>query len=333
MKNKFFVAIVGTVGITLLLMNEGNTALAAPAPNRIAVLLNGKDTPRLSMAQAEAFAEKHQRRPEALLAAYQASQEKSFLREAMAKHPRDPRVALAAACLGTDKNDAGAAQTRRTWLNLFKQSAPDNGLADFLSAREHFKTDEPDLAVRETLAGVGKPLRDYAPDWIQNTAEAYLGAGYSAGEAKAIAMVGLLLPHLAQLRDLGKALTEQAKASRDAGDAAAAQKLWQAAHKLGSQLDGPGSLTLIQCLVGVAIQRNVLSALDPATTFGDSGQPVQAQLDRLTQRAAAIRATAKQFDKLLPNLSEKEIASYFDQQKRLGEEAAEQWALKEFSGR
>ena len=253
MKNKSIIATVGAVGITtLLILFQVNTVGAAPAAakpapstNRLARLLTGKEPPRLSVAQAEAFAQQNGRRPEALLAAYQASTEKAFLREAMEKYPRDARVALAAACIGgSDKNNGEVAQARRTWLDTFQRVAPTNALADYLSAREHFKTGQADLAVKEALAAAGKPVGDYALDWIQNTEEAYRSIGYPDAEARVIAMVTLLMPHLGQLRDLGKELVLKANIDRNNGDAASAQKLLQTAANLGARLDGPGTPTL-----------------------------------------------------------------------------------------
>jgi len=328
MKNKFVLATVGVIGIAALSLSlQINVGAAEPASNsRLARLLTGKEPPRLTVAQAEAFAQQNNRRPEILLVAYQASLEKAFLREAMEKFPRDARVAMAAACMSGKELEP----TRRAWLNAFKSAAPTNALADYLSAQEHFKTGLPAVAVQEALDAAGKPMTDYATDWIQNTEKAYRSIGYSEAEAKAVAMVTLMLPHLAQLRDVGKNLIAQANLEQNKGNEASAQKLFQAAAKLGARLDGPGTPTLIQVLVGISIQKNILDGLDPITTFGDSGQTVRAQIDQLTQRRDSIRATAKQFNDLLLTLPEKDIAAYFDQQKHLGEEAAEKWALNKY---
>ena len=205
-------------------------------------------------------------------------------------------------------------------------------MGDYLSAREHFKAGEPGLGVKDLLAATTKPLNDYALDWIQNTEDAYRSAGYSDIEAKGLAGASLLMPHLAQFRDLGKDLVEVAGNLRAGGDAAAAETLLQTASNMGSRLDGPGALTFLQSLVGVAVQQNVLKGLDPAATFGDTGQTVQAQLDQLQQRREEIHATAREFDKLLSSASEQDVSSYFDRFKLFGEEAAERWALNKLGG-
>ena len=50
-------------------------------------------------------------------------------------------------------------------------------------------------------------------------------------------------------------------------------------------------------------------------------------MDRLTERRAALRATARDFNKLFGQMSDNEIGKYFGEQKRLGEEAADRQAL------
>ena len=96
---------------------------------------------------------------------------------------------------------------------------------------------------------------------------------------------------------------------------------------LGQQLDRTNALTLLENMVGIAIQQNVLRGLDPATRFGHAGETVQAQLDRLAERREEIRTLARQFNDALAPLSDKDIGNYFEQQKRLGEAAAERQLL------
>jgi hypothetical protein len=312
--------------------SDNTASETARYTNLVTRLMKGEEAPRLTHAEAEAFVQQNRRRVEALLAAFQSSSDSVFLHEAMEKYPNDPRVALAAATLSKAyDSEEEFLQARRGWLDAFKQSAPDNALADYLSAREHFQTGQPELALQEVMAAAGKPMRDYALDWIQNTEEAYRAAGYSDAEAKGIAATSLLLPQLAQMRDVGKSLVEMSKNSRASGDDATAQALLQTASHLGSRLDSSGTFTLIQSLVGVAIQRNVLSSLEPGATFGDSAQTVQAQLDQLAQRRDNIRGMVKQFEQVFPRLSEQDLSTYFDRLKLFGDEAASQWVVSKYN--
>jgi hypothetical protein len=69
-----------------------------------------------------------------LLAARQAGGGVDYLRRALTNFPNDPRVLFAASAL-----DDGP-EARRERLDRFKAAAPDNALADYLSARDHFQT-------------------------------------------------------------------------------------------------------------------------------------------------------------------------------------------------
>ena len=316
------------IAVLLISLPVARGAAIPGTTNRIAHWMEGKSLPHLDATQAEAYAQQHQRRPEALLAAYQTTTDRGFLREAMAKHPRDARVALAAACTAiSPQSNPDVSEEKRKWLDALKRSAPDNALAHYLSAREHFKTGQPDVAEKEVLAGVGRPLRDYALDFIEGAQDAYLSAGYTEAEATALAMGSLLMPHLAPLRDVGAELAKRATHYRQSGDAVSANRMLSAAIRIGTQLDRTNSLTILENLVGITIQQNALKELDPTAPFEKSGHTVQAEADRLTKRRAGLRALAGDFNKLFQKMSDKEIGDYFNQQKRLGEEMANRQAL------
>jgi hypothetical protein len=317
-----------TLALAGLLLSSplARSATIPQTTNRIVRWLNSKSLPHLDSTQAEAYAQQHQRRPEALLAACQASTDRAFLREAMTKYPRDRRVAMAAA-FQSGSVEANNVQERRQWLDAFKNAAPDNALAYYLSARDYFKTGQPALAEKDVQAGASKLVQDYALELIDNTADAYLSAGYSEAEATALAMSSLLMPHLAQLRDVGTELVKRANHYRQSGNAASADKMLHAAVRIGTQLDRTNALTLLENLIGIAIQQNALKELGPAAPCGNSGHTVQAETDRLLERRADLRAIAKDFNQLFEQMSDKEISNYFNQQKRLGEETAQRQAL------
>ena len=119
---------------------------------------------------------------------------------------------------------------------------------------------------------------DSIEDAIQSMTEAYLAAGYPEAESKLAAMSGALLPHLSELKQAGVSLVELANSYRQAGDAASAQAALQMGLDLGQRLDDPNSMTLIQTLVGIAVQRKTLDAMaatasDLALPCGAGGQP------------------------------------------------------------
>ena len=315
--------------IAVLLTLPGRAWSADPAANtnRIARWLSGRSLPHLTAEQAEAYVQQHQRRPEALLAACQASGNRAFLQEAIATYPRDKRVAMAAAFQSESTQASGSAEERRRSLDHFKSAAPDNALAYYLSAREYFKAGQPALAEKDAQTGAGKPIRDYAIDLIDNATDAYLSAGYSEAEATALAMGSLIMPHLARLKDLGSELVKRAAHYRQGGDAASSGRMLQAAIRMGAQIDSTNSFTILQNLVGIAIQETALKELVATAPFGNTGRTVQGEIDRLHERRADLRTVAREFNVLFEQMPDKEIGSYFNQQKRIGEEAADRQAL------
>jgi len=316
--------------VATVLIGSSPMAWSAAPPvttNRIVRWLNGKSLPHLDADQAEAYVQQHRRRPEALLAACQASANRAFLREAIAKYPRDKRVVMAAAFQSGSTEANGGAAERRQWLDAFKNAAPDNALAYYLSARDYFKTGQPAPAEKDVQAGANKPMRDYAVELIDNAADAYVSASYSEAEATALAMASFAMPHLAQLKDLGSELLKRAHHYRESGDAASSGRMLQAVIRIGSQLDSTNSLTLLQNLVGIAVQQNALKELNSTAPFGNSGRTVQGEIDRLVERRSDLRAVAKDFNQLFEQMTDKEIGHYFNEQKRLGEEAADRQAL------
>ena len=139
----------------------------------------------------------------------------------------------------------------------------------------------------------------------------------------------MLLPQLAQLKQLSGQIVDLASSYRQAGDTAPEQAVLQTALHLGQQLDvgTPGGKFLINNLVGIAIQLNALKVMDPASPYGDQGQTVQDYMDQITQHKAAIRQIAQQNEKLLPNMPPEDLTSFLDREKLYGEPAAMQWYL------
>jgi RNA polymerase sigma factor (sigma-70 family) len=159
-----------------------------------------KDTaPKLTAGQVEAYLKANGRKASSLLAAYRTSGDLALLKEAMEKYPNDPQVAFGAA-FAKDLPP----EEQRQWLNAFEQSAPDNALANYLSALNYLNSGQIDQGVRELIAASGKQqFQNYTLDRWKDDEEAYLSAGYSAAEAGYLATFQLALPQLAPVRQLG----------------------------------------------------------------------------------------------------------------------------------
>ena len=296
--------------------------------NLMACILKG-DLPTLTLDQLKTYLEANHRNAESLLAAYQATHERALLDEAIARYPNDPRVAYTAWFRSQpDPGAPGGLQARRQALDLLKQAAPDNALANYLSAANYFKSGQPEQAVQELQAGASKPkYDDYTQDAIQSMEEAYRSAGYSDVESKAAATSGALLPHLAEIKQAALSLVELANSYQQAGDPASARAALQMCLDLGQRLDDPNSLTLIQPLVGIAIQRAGLAAIAAAPPDADTAQAVQERLDGLDQQRAGIRAlvAGQPIETWLPNAPAEDVNAYFDRMRLFGEQRALQW--------
>ena len=281
---------------------------------------------KLTADQVEAFLTANRRNASSLLAAYRTSGDPALLAEAMQKFPDDPRVDFEAVF----KPNASP-EERRQALDAFKQSAPDNALANYLSALDYFKTGQTDQAVQELIAAAGKPqFQDYTPERYQDDADAYLAAGYSVAEAKAFASHQLPLPEWPELRQLGRDMVDLASSYRQAGDEASAQAALQMAVSLGQRLDGSAGEYLISQLVGMAVERVALSAMDPNSPYGSNGQTVRDRLNQIAQQKAALRELGQQADPLMQTMPDQDWTIYRDREMLFGEEAALQWVVSKY---
>ena len=284
------------------------------------------DQPRLSPAQVEAYLKANGRRPATLLAAYRTSGDPALLKEALDKYPKDPQVAFEAAFAVNL-----SPEQRRQALSAFEQAAPDNALSHYLSAFDDFKSGQTDRAIEEVTAAYGKRLDDFTADRIMDDKEAYLSAGYSVPEAERIASSWLLLPQLSELKQLGQNMAALANSYNQSGDPASAQAALQIALDLGRQYgDVAAQPALISQLVGIAIERIALQAMDPNSPLEGGGQTVQDRLNQLEQQKAALRDLGDRAEPLMQSLSDQDWSNYTQRRMLFGEAAALQWVVNKY---
>jgi len=293
----------------------------APSPHLYARLQ--EQVPKLTAEQVEAYLKANGRSASGLLAGYRASGDMALLNEAMERYPNDPQVAFEAVI----RRDLSPKQARG-WLDALKQAAPDNALANYLSAREYFKAGQTDLGVQELIAASGKPqFQDYTLARFQEDREACLAAGYSVGEASLGALSWLEVPQLAQCKQLAQETVALAKSYAQAGDQPSAQAVLQMTVTLGQRYgNGPANPVLIGQLVGAAIEKMALHELDPGSPYDGNGGTVQDRINQLAQQRATIRDLAKKSSAVLPTMSDQEIINYLNRRVLFGEVAAMQWA-------
>jgi hypothetical protein len=297
---------------------------ALPATNNFYSLVTNKMS-KLTAQQLEPYLKANQRNAASLLAAFRTTGDPALLEEAMQKYPNNPQVDFEAA-LRKDATD------RRQWLDAFKQSAPDNALANYLSAADHFKAGQIDQAVQELVAASGqKQFQDYSLDRVQDDEEAYRAAGYSVAESKVVATMQLLLPQLVQVRELSGQITDLANSYRQAGDEASRQAALQMAVNLGRRYgDASPGQTLISQLVGVSVERIALSSMDPNSPYDSSGQTAQDRINQLVQQRAAIRELATQAEPFWQSMSEQDWISYNSRSMVFGEQQALSWLISKY---
>jgi RNA polymerase sigma factor (sigma-70 family) len=307
-------------------MQMATAAAALPTADLQSTNLWGRlkdKPPKLTREQVESYLKANGRSAANLLAAFRTSGDPALLKEAMQEYPNDPQVAFEAVF---DKDLSPEKQ--RQWLNTFEKAAPGNALANYLSSLNYFSSGQMDQGVQELAAASDKPMDDYTVSRIQDDVEAYLASGYSLAEAKQMAAMQLMLPQLAQFKQLGLDTVDLANAYRQAGDAASAQAALQLAANLGQRYanQSPGEAEISQ-LVGIFIERNALQAMNPTGPYGGNGQTVQDRLNQLAGEKTALTELDQQATALFPVLSDQDWIIYKDRWLMFGEDNALRWVI------
>lgn len=319
-----------TSGLPAPRIAASGSAASAPPEDLSATNLYARykdKQPKLTAEQVEPYLKANGRNAASLLAAYRTTGNPALLEEAMQNYPNDPQVAFEAAF----RSDAPPGE-RRQWLEAFKKSVPENALPNYLSALDYFKAGQPDQAVQELNAASAKqPFRDYTMDRIQDDYEAYLSAGYPVAAAETISSRGLLLPQLAQVKELGLDMVDLANSYRTSGDQASAQAILQMAATLGQRYGNTvAGETEVSRLVGMFVERSALNAMDPTSPYGSDGQTVQDRMNQLSQQKDVLNQLNQQAGPLLPTMSDQGWISYKERWKLFGEEAALRWVVSTY---
>ena len=296
----------------------------APPPSRIRKMLTGEELPEIRPEQLEEYLASNHRNAASLIAAFRLTGDRRFFDEAVEKAPNDPRVACASWFRTQDKVE------RQKWLEKWEKADPRNALASYLAAANLFKSGMNDAALGQLEAVGDKTEFSYfARESILDCEEAYEAAGYSETEAKMAATMGLLLPHLVELKGLSQNLADLALAYRDAGDEASAQ----AALNIGFQMTrriAAGPSCLIEDLVALAAENNLLKGMDPNSPTGTPGKTVQDLQNETKERREALKTAGKASEAILQTLGEADLGGYCDRVQLFGERAAMDWLKEKF---
>ncbi len=284
---------------------------------------------RLTRAQVEPYLKTNGRSAASLLAAFRTTGDLALLAEARRKYPNDPEVGFETAT----RNDASR-QERRAGLDAFKRGAPENALANYLSALDLFKSGQKDAAVQELNTGATKQqFQDYTSERTRTDEEVYRTAGYPPGEAQMIANSFLPEAHLVQMNELGQSIVALADSYGRSGDKTSQEAALQLALGLGKRFDDPAAgETMRWQLIGIRVERAALNAMDPARMIG-AGQSVGDRLAQIAQQKEAIQELTRQADPIWKTLSDDDWTSYHAQIARSGEEAAVRWLVSNYGQR
>jgi hypothetical protein len=130
---------------------------------------------------------------------------------------------------------------------------------------------------------------------------------------------------------MSKSIVDLANSYQQAGDESSRQAALNIALNLGRQYSqGGAGEPLISQLVGVAIERNALGAMDPNGALGDNGELVKDRLDQLVQQRNAIRDLGKQADAYWEKMSDQDWVSYYSRSASFGEMNALRWVIGKY---
>jgi hypothetical protein len=243
------------------------------------------ETNGLTRAEIDAYLKLKNRGADSLITAYSLTDDTNFLREAAMKYPLDPHVQLAV--LSADLFP----ENRWHWLEAFKQSAPDNPIANYLAACEYFDAGQSDQAINELTEAGGKPvLETYWLDMMQARADAYASAGFAAADAAWAGYMDTPWPWMKDLNHIAADLTSLAAQTRKNGDVQQADALVTVGMSYGHRIatGDPSQLVTYQ-LRGLIIQRNLLGSLDPSVPVEFDGT-TQSAGERLAEINVQLHA-------------------------------------------
>jgi len=306
---------------------------ATPAEDELAKFLALK----LPREKIEEYLRLHNRDAASLLAAFHASGDAehmagdiNYLKEAATNFPNDPHVQR------TVLAQNAFPEERRKWLDAFKESSPSNSLAGYLSARDYFKSGQPDAAIKEMLAASGKSqFENYGMETMLGEEELYRFSGKSPIEVHEAAMSAMatdLSSELLSFKALSQDIEGLQKQYLTAQDASSAQNLAEMGLVLSARLSGGESAKLvINQLVGIAIEAASLRQLDQNTACDFlGGKTPKERSDELKQQRASMRALMQERNDFFPKMTETERLSFIDRQRLYGELEAARWLRQRY---
>ena len=254
------------------------------------------------------------------------------------KSLREVGLALGLSDDAAQKRVARAVEKLRSYFARKGLASSSALVASVLAAhavQAYFKTKQPDLAVQELGEATRKTsFSAYVNQASQAVEEMDHLAGRPALEAKYASTCGAPKPHLAQLKSLAEEMTQVQQRYQNQGDTASVNSLAYMGLALGNRMGaGANNQSIIDQLVGTAIEKKVLGQLDAAGNYDFLGRPVSEVAADLDRQKQSIRQATEFKQQLVPSLNETDLANYLDREKLYGEPEATAWLQTKYGPR
>jgi hypothetical protein len=195
------------------------------------------------------------------------------------------------AMLATDLTD----EQRALWIARLKTGAPDNALANYYAAADHFRQKNGEAAVAElAAAGAKESYDDYVWATVEERRALFIAAGLSPLEAGVHALFGTPLNYLKPVSGLSQGLVPLIETAVRNGDVSGASELANLGGSVADKIrSGSGSGVILNELVAIALERKTLQALEPTAPAALDVTPLKGRLEELNQRREEILQLAQ----------------------------------------
>ena len=282
----------------------------------------------LPREKVEEYLRRHNRNVASLLAAFHVLRDTNLLNEAASNFPNDPHVQWTILAEDAFPGD------RRKWLDAFKASSPGNSLANYLSAQDYFKNNQPEAAMKEMMAATGKSqFADYSMESILDAEDLYRSSGMSDADTHRDAMSTLLdgLRQLSQFKDLARSLQDLQHQYANSGDPTSVQNLAQMGVEFSNRIaTGDDGKFAINQLVANATQAIMIESLDQNTSYNFLGGETPTQrLAEFQEQRAALHDLNIKFTAASAIATEDQMNAYWERSKIYGGWSAMQWLVQQ----
>jgi len=279
---------------------------------------------RIPKSSAETYAALHGQSAVCLVALSRATGDPAWLLRAIELHPEDPRVQLERWHVAKTPEEKALA------VAALQAAAPNNPLGHYLASQEAFKSK--DLGTVANLlvdASFVNDFSNYTTDVLGETEAIFRASGLNETDALVAAFgvsASFSTDTTASLSQLGNDIGNLQHLFVEMGYWDEADFLLERSLTLGEQLQGSG--LIIDNLVGIALQKKLLTSFDPETIVDWNGTTASERLQQLDTALSDIKSVSSNAVNTISSLDSAGLVEYKNILRNDGELAAMRW-LKE----